>query len=195
MIPILEQLLVALGLVQAAKTVHVPALPPGWMGFDNYGCPGTHPTASAGDLAWFDWCTQKSNLHFAGAYLEGNSFPPTTLTYPTNITFAGATRDLKRHWMENVGALRAHGWGIAFWYVGYSLLDPKARMPASIQHADFGALGKLHAMHARMIVKDMNLGLDDATLKGWLMRTPRWPNLAEHARTSVANQPATGSSR
>src|SRR5205085_11086845 len=71
---------------------------------------------------WLGTLIDHSNLRFTGAYIMGDPLASSTrndFTKETMPTTAGSDRQ----WMENVGNLRAQGWGIVFWYFGLSNLS------------------------------------------------------------------------
>jgi hypothetical protein len=148
-----------LGLVKPAAIALPPKMPVAWMGIDRSSMDRFKGAAT--DLNWYGLLIDNSNLRFAGAYLEGTSFP----TGATTNQFTNSTKDISRDWIPNVAALRAMGWGTAFAYVGFSVgggepLPSAAQLPTS----DFATRGQLHAQHAKMIVSTISPAMDGAVV-------------------------------
>lgn len=100
-----------------------------------------------------------SNLRFCGAYLEGTTFPPSS----TAGQFTNSSKDVNRAWIPNVGTMRDKGWGIVFWYVGYSIGGGEP-IPTSLASAGYADRGRLHAQHAKTIMSTVSPAFDGAVV-------------------------------
>lgn len=129
-----------------AKAVEQELLPVSWVGIDKINMP---PDQADNGTGWLGTLIDNSNLRFTGAYLTGAATPISDYT--------GSSRSSKRHWMANIISLRSQGWGIAFWYVGYSVGGGESA-PAGLA-AIATARGKLHAIHAKTIIQATNPNL------------------------------------
>lgn len=123
-----------------------------WLGIDKRDIPKTKTQSAA---YWVGSLIDHSNLRFTGAYLEGEALSG----HPTG-EFTGSSKAVSRGWMQNLDSLRTQGWGIAFWYVGYS--KPDERIPSDVwapawtSSAQASERGRLHAQHAKTIVAAAN---------------------------------------
>jgi hypothetical protein len=156
---IFADLLQLLGLGQPAAPALPPRLPAAWMGVDRSSARRFKNIPT--DLNWFGLLIDNSNLRFAGAYLDGTTFP----SGATASQFTNSTKDLNRDWIPNVAALRSQGWGTLFEYVGYSVtqnepLPSLAQLPLS----DYAGRGKLHAQHAKIIISTISPAMDGAVV-------------------------------
>jgi hypothetical protein len=137
------------GAQKTAKKVEAapqPTVPVSWVGIDRQNMPLSPTTNKSG---WMGALIDNSNLRLTGAYLTGAATPKSDYT--------SSSRDSDRHWVENIGALRDQGWGIAFWYVGYSVGGGHP-IPAALKldATAAAARGVAHAKHAKGIVGAMN---------------------------------------
>ncbi len=156
---VVAAILQILGLVKPTAVLLPPKLPVAWMGIDRSSMDRFKGAAT--DLNWYGLLIDNSNLRFAGAFLEGTTFP----TGATANQFTNSTKAVSRDWIPNVAALRGMGWGTVFAYVGYSFggnepLPSAAQLPPS----DFAARGLLHAQHAKMIVSTISPAMDGAVV-------------------------------
>jgi hypothetical protein len=142
------------------------ALPVAWMGIDRQNMP---PVPANHTTDWLGALMDHSNLRFTGAYIQGDALiellgdPPVMSVSSDFKVETVPAKSHNRRWMENIGNLRRQGWGIVFWYFGYS----QATLPAPIlAEKDASAYGRLHARHAKTSI---------------------------HATSQVANTPLAGS--
>ncbi len=152
-----------LQLLGFAKTATAAALPPrlpvAWVGIDRSSM--KRVAGAASDPSWYGLLLDNSNLRFVGAYLEGITFPPGA----TADQFTASTKDVARDWIPHVAALRTEGWGVAFWYVGYSIGGGEPLPPLSqLAAADYAARGRLHAQHAKTIISGISPAMDGAVV-------------------------------
>jgi hypothetical protein len=124
----------------------VTTLPISWVGIDKINMP---PSQADHGTGWLGGLIDNSNLRFTGAYVTGAVLPIADYT--------SSSRASNRHWVANIGSLRDQGWGIAFWYVGYSVGGGE-KAPAGLA-AIAAARGKLHAIHAKTIIHTTNPNL------------------------------------
>jgi hypothetical protein len=153
-------------LVHAAlvKPVHPAAspdpLPAAWLGIDRDVLPKTGKNDNPN---WLGLLIDNSNLRLCGAYLEG---PP--LPAPASAgNFTGSTKQVSRRWIPNVTTLRGQGWGIVFFYVGYSAGKKTGEpLPSTTKDPNAGtaARGQLHAQHAKTIISTIAPTLDGAVI-------------------------------
>src|ERR1051326_7275761 len=137
------------GAQKTAKKVEAapqPTVPVSWVGIDRQNMPLSPTTNKSG---WMGALIDNSNLRLTGAYLTGAATPKSDYT--------SSSRDSDRHWVENIGALRDQGWGIAFWYVGYSVGGGHP-IPAALKLDATTAArgGGEHAKQAQVILGAMN---------------------------------------
>jgi hypothetical protein len=151
----------AKGPAEKKAEVALTKLPARWVGIDRDVMP---PDQADNGTGWLGLLIDHSNLRFTGAYLTGPALTSTPPADPIPAdAFTGSTTTTKRHWVANIGSLRSQGWGIAFWYVGYSVKGPYIstfiEIPATLV-VDTVAMkrlrGALHAKHAKTIIHDIN---------------------------------------
>jgi hypothetical protein len=145
MVNVLEAVLSWLGLLNVVPAPAPDPLPVAWVGIDRSSIPKSGNPA-APNPNWLGLMIDNSNLRLCGAYLEGAA----PAGHPTT-EFTNSTQDVARGWIPNVGTLWGQGWGIAFFYVGYSVGGGEP-MPSAAA-ARTSARGRLHAQHAKEILK------------------------------------------
>jgi hypothetical protein len=127
-----------------------------WAGVDRSAIPKhTVGGSSVADTAWMGTLIDNSNLRFTGAYVTGAApaGQPTT-------SYTASSRAVGRAWIPNLGALAGQGWGIAFFYVGYSMGGGEP-IPASGTNR---ARGTLHGAHLRGILNALGPAWAGATV-------------------------------
>ncbi|MFD3555879.1 hypothetical protein ACFWWA_27830 [Streptomyces goshikiensis] len=130
----------------AGPPVPAPRIAPYLFGFDRSVAPAP---------GWLTELFDASNLRFAGAYVDG---PPVAGNPPASFTVSSRSPD--RHWMDRLGAAAADGWGIVFFYIGYSSshdtsADSSTHPPAGQPTQE---RGRLHAQHIKTIIGSRNPG-------------------------------------
>ena len=112
-----------------------------WAGVDRSHTPqadsANHPIADP--IAWMGTLIDNSNLRFTGAYVTG----PPLAGHPA-AHFTGSSKAVARGWMPNIQALADEGWGLVFFYVGYSVGGGHPK-PAVLNRAR----GTEHGLHLR----------------------------------------------
>ena len=142
------------------------AIPPKWTGVDRKYIPGA--PAAAADPAWMGTLIDNSNLRFTGAYVTG---PPPAGTTASDYT--GSSKDVARGWMANIQTLADQGWGVVFFYVGYSVGGGHPA-PAGLT----AARGTLHGQHLRATLHALGPAWAGATvfIDNEDLRTTTLPN-------------------
>lgn len=131
----------------ATRVARAPRIPPHLFGIDK---------AEAPPAAWLKDLFDVSNLRFTGAYIDG---PPLTGNPAASFTIPSRAYS-SRHWMDRVDNAWQTGWGIVFFYLGYSSpndgsADHSVHPPAGEPTPE---RGRLHAQHIKSIIHDANPG-------------------------------------
>jgi hypothetical protein len=111
-----------------------------WSGIDRSSMP-RHVVAGStvGDTAWMGTLIDNSNLRFTGAYVTG---APLAGQPPGHFT--NSSKAVNRRWIPSIQTLADQGWGVVFFYVGYSVGGGEPA-PAAVGRAR----GTEHGLHLR----------------------------------------------
>jgi peptidoglycan hydrolase-like protein with peptidoglycan-binding domain len=106
------------------------------------------------DPGWMGILIDNSNMRFTGAYVTGAGLPGHQAS-----EFTKSSRDTARGWMPNIQTLADQGWGIVFFYVGYSVGGREPAPPGTDR-----ARGTLHGLHLRTTLTALGANWAGATV-------------------------------
>ena len=124
-----------------------------WLGIDRESIPELPKAVNTG---WLQTLLDNSNLNFTGAYVSGDPLPG----YRPGL-FTPPSRAIRRGWIPNVQALNDQGWGIVFFYVGYSVGGQGVQRPVGQTDRQRGAL---HARQLRTTLQSLGPAWEGAVV-------------------------------
>ncbi len=118
-----------------------PRIATKWVGVDRRDIPArTVNRRQVADTAWMGTLLDNSNVRFTGAYVTGAPSPAVPADH-----FTGSSKAISRDWLPNIQTLANQGWGVVFFYVGYSVGGGESAPATGVDRAR----GVEHGRHLR----------------------------------------------